>query len=160
MRHAVQAGIAYFDTAPHYGNGLSERRFGAALRDVPRDRYVLSTKVGRLLEPDAAAPRDQHGYVEVPPVVQRYDYSRAGVLRSLAESRARLELERIDVVYVHDLDRATHGRDFERALPGPAGQRTPGARGTEVRRGHRCVRHRRQRRGREPRDAARTPTST
>ncbi len=134
VRHAVQAGIAYFDTAPHYGNGLSERRFGAALRDVPRDRYVLSTKVGRLLEPDAAAPRDQHGYVEVPPVVQRYDYSRAGVLRSLAESRARLGLARIDVVYVHDLDRATHGSDFERhfrdlldsGLPALAEQKSAG----------------------------------
>ncbi len=114
VRHAAQAGVAYFDTAPHYGNGLSETRFGAALREVSRDRYALSTKVGRLLVPDAAAPRDQHGYVAVPPRVQRYDYSRDGVLRSLAESRARLGIERIDIVYVHDLDRATHGADFDR----------------------------------------------
>ena len=114
VRHAVQAGVVYFDTAPHYGNGLSERRFGAALRDVPRDRYVLSTKVGRLLVPDASAPQDQNGYVRVPPLVQRYDYTRDGVLRSLAASRARLGIERIDIVYVHDLDRATHGPDFDR----------------------------------------------
>ena len=114
VRHAVATGVVYFDTAPHYGNGLSERRFGAALRDVPRDGYVLSTKVGRLLVPDASAPPDQHGYVGVPRLRQRYDYSREGVLRSLAESRARLGLERIDIVYVHDLDRATHGQDFDR----------------------------------------------
>jgi D-threo-aldose 1-dehydrogenase len=134
VRHAVRAGVAYFDTAPHYGNGLSERRFGDALGDVPRDRYVLSTKVGRLLVPDASAPRDQHGYVAVPPLVQRYDYSRDGVLRSLAESRARLRIERIDIVYVHDLDRATHGPDFDRhfrdlldsGLPALAEQKSAG----------------------------------
>ncbi len=112
VRHAVQAGVGYFDTAPHYGNGLSERRFGAALAGVPRERYLLSTKVGRLLVADARAPADQHGYVAVPPVVQRYDYSRDGVLRSLADSRRRLGLVRIDVVYVHDLDRATHGEAY------------------------------------------------
>jgi len=134
VRHAVQAGVEYFDTAPHYGNGLSETRLGTALRDVPRDRYALSTKVGRILVRDASAPRDQHGYVAVPPVVQRCDYSREGVLRSLAESRARLGIERIDIVYVHDLDRATHGPDFDRhfrdlldsGLPALAEQKSAG----------------------------------
>ncbi|MCC7038758.1 MAG: aldo/keto reductase [Burkholderiales bacterium] len=114
LDRAWQRGIRYFDTAPHYGNGLSERRFGAALRARPRGEYLLSTKVGRLLHaaPDAAAT--QHGYVDLPPYVQSYDYSRAGVLRSLAASRVRLGIERIDIVYVHDLDRATHGAAFER----------------------------------------------
>jgi D-threo-aldose 1-dehydrogenase len=113
VRRAWDAGIRYFDTAPHYGNGLSERRMGAALARVPRQSFLLSTKVGRLLEADVRAPSAQHGYVDVPAFVQAYDYSRAGVLRSLEESRQRLGLDRIDLVYVHDLDRATHGDDFE-----------------------------------------------
>src|SRR5512144_1580218 len=66
-RAAYARGVRYFDTAPHYGNGLSEHRIGAALRDVPRDAFVLSTKVGRLLIPDSRAPREQHGYVGVLP---------------------------------------------------------------------------------------------
>ena len=113
LDRAWDAGVRYFDTAPHYGHGLSEQRFGAALRRRPRDAYLLSTKVGRLLHADERAPADQHGYVDVPRFVQSYDYSRAGVLRSLEESRRRLGLDRIDIVYVHDLDRATHGDRFE-----------------------------------------------
>lgn len=112
LARAWELGVRCYDTAPHYGHGLSERRFGAALRERPRDQYVLSTKVGRLLHRDAAAASAQHGYVDVPPFVQTYDYSRAGVLRSLDDSRARLGIERIDIVYVHDLDRVTHGDAF------------------------------------------------
>src|SRR5438132_7686767 len=67
IQHALTAGVTYFDTAPHYGHGLSEHRFGAALREVGRERFVLSTKVGRLLRADPRAPRDQHGYVDVWP---------------------------------------------------------------------------------------------
>lgn len=114
LDRAWDAGVRCFDTAPHYGHGLSERRFGAALSRRPRDAFLLSTKVGRLLHADAHAPADQHGYVDVPRFVQSYDYSRAGVLRSLADSRTRLGIDRIDIVYVHDLDRATHGDGFER----------------------------------------------
>ncbi|MFO1324159.1 MAG: aldo/keto reductase [Burkholderiales bacterium] len=113
VRHAWQSGIRYFDTAPHYGHGLSERRMGAVLSELPRDTFVLSTKVGRLLKPDAAAPSAQHGYVDVPSFVQSYDYTRDGVLRSLDDSLRRLRLERADLVYVHDLDRATHGPGFD-----------------------------------------------
>lgn len=112
LARAWDAGVRCFDTAPHYGHGLSERRFGRALRDRPRASYLLSTKVGRLLHADAAAAANQHGYVDLPRYVQSYDYSRAGVLRSLDESRARLGIDRIDIVYVHDLDRATHGAAF------------------------------------------------
>ena len=111
IRHALAAGIRYFDTAPHYGNGLSESRFGAALTDVPRDRYALSTKVGRLLCADSSAPRHQHGYVDVLPFVQRYDYSHDGTLRSLEDSLQRLGIARVDVAYVHDIDVGTHGVD-------------------------------------------------
>lgn len=113
LERAWERGIRCYDTAPHYGNGLSERRFGAALRERPRDAYLLSTKVGRLLHAAADAATEQHGYVDLPRYVQSYDYSRAGVLRSLAESRARLGIERIDIVYVHDLDRATLGAAFD-----------------------------------------------
>ena len=63
---AWNAGIRYFDTAPHYGHGLSERRFGSALRARPREAFLLSTKVGRLLHADSQAPSTQHGYLDVP----------------------------------------------------------------------------------------------
>lgn len=114
VRHAYGAGARCFDTAPHYGHGRSERRFGDALREFARDDYVLSTKVGRLLEPRADAPRDQLGYVDTLPFVQRYDYSADGVRRSLADSLQRLGLARVDIVYVHDIDRATHGEAHAR----------------------------------------------
>ena len=116
VRHAHAAGARYFDTAPHYGHGRSERRFGDALRGLPRDGYLLSTKVGRLLEPRADAPRDQHGYVDTLPFVQRYDYTADGVRRSLEDSLQRLGLARIDLVYVHDIDPATHGEAHRRRL--------------------------------------------
>jgi D-threo-aldose 1-dehydrogenase len=102
---AWDAGIRYFDTAPHYGVGLSERRLGEALRDRPRDEYVISSKVGRLLRPrDVPLERDDDGF-DVPGDVGRVrDYSRDGVLRSIEETLARTGLDRIDVVYVHDPD--------------------------------------------------------
>jgi D-threo-aldose 1-dehydrogenase len=109
MRAALAAGTTYFDTAPHYGHGLSEQRMGRVLQGLPRDAFVLSTKVGRLLIADPQAPRDQHGYVDTPPLVQHYDYRGEGIRRSLEESLARLGLARVDLVFVHDVDRSTHG---------------------------------------------------
>ncbi len=109
VHRAFAAGARYFDTAPHYGNGLSEHRVGAALRDVPRDRYALSSKVGRLLVADASAPRDQHGYVGVLPFRQVFDYSHDGTLRSIDDSLQRLGVARLDIVYIHDIDVATRG---------------------------------------------------
>ena len=109
VRGAWDAGLRYFDTAPHYGNGLAEHRLGAALRDIPRDSYLLSSKVGRLLVPDEAAPADQNSYVGVLPFVQRYDYGYDGTLRSIEDSLQRLGVARIDIVYIHDIDHATHG---------------------------------------------------
>ena len=114
VRHAFARGIRYFDTAPHYGNGLSEHRIGAALRGMPRDDFLLSTKVGRLLVPDAAAQRDQHGYVGVLPFVQRWDYSYDGTLRSVEDSLQRLGLARVDYVYIHDVAPDAHGDDAPR----------------------------------------------
>jgi len=122
---AWAGGCRSFDTAPHYGNGLSERRIGDALRAHPRDAFVLASKVGRLLSPDAAAARAQHGYVDVLPFTQRWDYGAAGVRRSVEDSLQRLGMARLDVVYVHDCDAATHGaaaaavrrRVIDEALP-------------------------------------------
>jgi len=122
VRHAFARGVRYFDTAPHYGSGLSEHRIGAALRAVPRDDFLLSTKVGRLLAPDPNAPRDQHGYVGVLPFVQRWDYSFAGTRRSIEDSLQRLGLARIDDVFIHDVARDAHGdaqpRRFREAMDG------------------------------------------
>ncbi|PFG34293.1 D-threo-aldose 1-dehydrogenase [Sanguibacter antarcticus] len=102
---AWDGGIRYFDTAPHYGLGLSERRLGAALSARPRDEYVLSTKVGRLLVPAPELAGQQDEAFAVPADVRReWDFSRDGVLRSVEESLERLGLDRLDVVYVHDPD--------------------------------------------------------
>lgn len=103
---AWDAGIRYFDTAPHYGLGLSERRLGAALRERPRDAYVLSTKVGRLLEPSPSTAhlRDDDGFDVAATVRRRWDFSRDGIRRSIDESLSRLGLDRIDIAYLHDPD--------------------------------------------------------
>ncbi|RWK41065.1 aldo/keto reductase [Mesorhizobium sp.] len=109
LQVAWDAGLRYFDTAPFYGFGLSERRFGDFLRDKPRDSYVLSTKVGRLLRP---VPEDQipdHSYVEPLPFAVDYDYSYDGIMRSVEFSYARLGLNRIDILFVHDIGVYTHG---------------------------------------------------
>ena len=102
---AWSEGIRTFDTAPHYGLGLSERRLGAALAARARDEFVLSTKVGRLLLPqDARGQMDDAGFA-VPAAFRRvWDFSRDGILRSLAESLERLGLDRVDIVYLHDPD--------------------------------------------------------
>ncbi|WP_327347811.1 aldo/keto reductase [Streptomyces europaeiscabiei] len=104
---AWNAGIRTFDTAPHYGLGLSERRLGAALRDRPRDTYTLSTKVGRLLVPDreGGAADDLANGFAVPATHRRvWDFSADGVRRSLEASLDRLGLDRVDVVLLHDPD--------------------------------------------------------
>ncbi|MEU9185499.1 aldo/keto reductase [Streptomyces sp. NPDC048484] len=102
---AWEAGLRYFDTAPHYGLGLSERRLGAALQGRPRDEYVVSSKVGRLLVPNEE-PRgvDSEGFVVRDDLRRQWDFSRDGVLRSIEESLRRTGLDRLDVVYLHDPD--------------------------------------------------------
>lgn len=120
-------GIRYFDTAPHYGLGLSERRLGAALAGRPRAGYVVSTKVGRLLvdNPGGAGERDTEGFDVPRTLVRRRDYSRDGVLRSLESSLDRLGLDRVDLAFVHDpedhVEEALTG-----ALPALAGLRDQG----------------------------------
>jgi D-threo-aldose 1-dehydrogenase len=116
VRHAWDLGIRSFDTAPLYGYGASERRTGAALRDRPRDEFVLSTKVGRLVRDERAIPPgadidrqalDGHEDAFYPrhrPVRLVFDYSADGVRRSIDESLERLGLDRIDIVFIHDPD--------------------------------------------------------
>lgn len=106
---AWRSGCRSFDTAPHYGHGLSERRLGDGLRSRERDAFVLSSKVGRLLIPDASTAHSQHGYVDILPFRQAWDFSAAGTRRSVEDSLQRLGLARLDVAYVHDPDAATHG---------------------------------------------------
>ena len=109
---AWQAGIRFFDTAPLYGHGLAEQRMGAVLRAKPREEFVLATKVGRLLRADAP-PEPGQAYKGVPPVNPTYDFSYDGVMRSVEESLARLGLDRVDVLHIHDPD-----EHFEDALAG------------------------------------------
>ena len=107
---AEKAGFGYYDSAPFYGFGLSERRLGDALR--ARKDIVLSTKVGRLLKP-VPGPVDptvvRHGYATPMPFEPVYDYSYDAVMRSYEESLQRLGLSRIDILYIHDIGRLTHG---------------------------------------------------
>jgi D-threo-aldose 1-dehydrogenase len=100
---AWRGGIRYFDTAPLYGHGQSERRLGQVLRTKPRDEYVLATKVGRVLEP-ARGDRAPTIFTDVDDIEPRFDYSRDAVLRSLDESLTRLGTDHVDVALVHDPD--------------------------------------------------------
>jgi D-threo-aldose 1-dehydrogenase len=104
------AGCRYFDTAPLYGLGLSETRLNGFLRPKPRDSYLISTKVGRLL--DVCEPHQrtrQYAFFETPSRRERFDYSYDGAMRSLEFSLERLGLDQIDIVYGHDVDVSTHG---------------------------------------------------
>jgi D-threo-aldose 1-dehydrogenase len=102
---AWDGGIRMFDTAPHYGLGLSERRLGDALRHRPREEYVISTKVGRVLRP-AGRPYgpDAEGFRVLADHVREFDFSADGVRRSLEASLSRLGLERVDIALIHDPD--------------------------------------------------------
>ncbi|HEV7309279.1 aldo/keto reductase [Ensifer sp.] len=106
---AWQAGMRYFDVAPFYGLGLAERRVGDFLRDKPRDAFVLSTKVGRLLYPVPEDKVPDYSYVKPLNFDVAYDYSYDGIMRSVEFSYARLGLNRIDILYVHDIGVYTHG---------------------------------------------------
>lgn len=103
---AFAAGIRLFDTAPLYGHGLSEHRIGAALRHCRRDDFVLATKIGRLLRPDASASGGH--FYDILPFAAQFDYSYDGVLRSIDDSLQRLGLARLDIVHIHDVDVWTH----------------------------------------------------
>jgi D-threo-aldose 1-dehydrogenase len=114
---ALEAGLTYVDTAPHYGLGLAERRLGRLLAGVPRDRFVVSTKVGRLVRPLAPGETaDPEGFADSPPARRVWDLSGDGVRRSLEESLERLGLDRVDILLLHDPD--DHEREaYEQAFP-------------------------------------------
>ncbi len=112
---AVELGASYVDTAPLYGHGRSERIVGQALSPLPRDGYLLSTKIGRVLEPVSEPPASDQ-FVDLPLLEPVFDYSRDGVLRSLEESLERMGLDRVDILYVHDPD---EGRSVFNVFSGP-----------------------------------------
>jgi D-threo-aldose 1-dehydrogenase len=109
------AGVRYVDTAPFYGVGQAERAVGDAMRDHPRDEWVLSTKVGRLLRPNPTGehPDGRHHPLPFDPV---YDYSYDGIMRSFEDSFQRLGLARIDILYVHDIGIYQHGAEAHPVL--------------------------------------------
>ena len=113
IHSAYEAKVRYFDTAPMYGFGKSERLYGKVLKDQPRDSFVLSSKVGRLIMAGKPTPQPEDKgfeidedtcFVEIDNAYSMFDYSRDGVLRSLEESRKRLGIDKIDIVYIHDPD--------------------------------------------------------
>ncbi len=102
---AWENGIRYFDTAPHYGLGLSERRLGAVLADKPRDEFIVSTKVGRLLRPNPNPKgQDTEGFAVADNLHRVRDYSEKGIITSIEESLERTGLDYFDIVYIHDPD--------------------------------------------------------
>ncbi len=110
LQEAWDQGIRYFDTAPLYGLGIAETRVGAFLRERPRNEYILSTKVGRLLTRCAPEQREGIGkFFDVPARQVAYDYSYDGVMRSFEASFERLGADRIDIALCHDIDIFTHG---------------------------------------------------
>lgn len=113
FKAARDAGIRYFDTAPFYGYTRSERRLGTMLTDLPRDAYVLSTKVGRVMTPDETVGEEEDGYVQPLPFRPVYDYSYDGIMRSFEASQQRLGILKPDILYVHDIGRMTHSDKHE-----------------------------------------------
>ena len=109
MQTAIDGGIRYVDTAPYYGFGLSERRVGDLIRD--KAKIAISTKVGRLLRPVPGidTKSERRGFVSPMPFEPVFDYTRDGILRSHETSLHRLGLAQIDILYVHDIGRETHG---------------------------------------------------
>lgn len=113
---AWNSGFRYYDTAPHYGQGLSERRLGDSLRQRRGRDYILSSKAGRLLKP-ATYSYERHGFYSPMPFDIHYDYSYDGVMRSFEDSLQRLGLARMDILLLHDIGRATHGSHNDALFP-------------------------------------------
>lgn len=112
---AWKAGLRYVDTAPYYGVGAAERRVGDAMREYPRDEWILSTKVGRLLRPTSRTGPFPDGRLSPLPFDPIYDYSYDAIMRSVEDSYQRLGLARIDILYVHDIGVYQHGAEVNAA---------------------------------------------
>ena len=119
IEQAYRSGVRLVDTSPHYGNGLAESRTGAGIRDVPRDDIIVSTKIGRVMDPfrkpaernkDVYSPGFAGGFAHAP----SFDYSYDGTMRSVEQSLLRMGLARIDILLIHDCDVWTHGADAQR----------------------------------------------
>ncbi len=114
VARAWELGLRTFDTAPLYGSGLAEQRLGRGLAGCPRDELTIATKVGRLLRADAPTGTElDRIFKDTPAVDPVFDFSYDGVMRSLEESLERLDLDRVDIVHIHDPD-----DHFEAALAG------------------------------------------
>lgn len=113
LQAAYDAGVRYFDTAPQYGLGISEGRFGLAIKRFGRDNIQLSTKIGRLLVDCAEDEVTPEAFVDVPRKRIVFDYSYDGVMRSFEASKERLDTDRIDILLVHDVDVFSHGSQEE-----------------------------------------------
>ena len=124
INKGLELGIGFYDTAPFYGAGRSERYYARGLSEADRGTYVLSTKVGRVLNPVDAAP-GQDIYRDLPQMEVAFDFSRDGVLRSFEESLKRLELDRIDILLIHDPD-DYHQQAVDEAFPALAELRSQG----------------------------------
>ena len=135
LERALGLGVRYFDTAPFYGHGLAERRLGRAIAGSRRDGFAVSTKVGRRIEPDSAQRAQVNDGFAVQGSRAVFDYSRDGVRRSFAASLERLGLDRVDILFLHDVGRLTHGDNhpqmlrqaLDEALPAMAALRDEGA---------------------------------
>jgi len=133
IHQAWEGGIRHVDTAPYYGFGLSETRIGKALSGVPRESYTLSTKVGRVIEAAEGHNGQDDGFA-VEGRAARFDYSRAGVRRSLEASLRRLDIQHVDILFLHDIGALTHGdrhpqvlaQALDEALPEMARMREEG----------------------------------
>ena len=109
MRAAWGAGLRFFDTAPLYGFGASERLMGDFLRQKPRNQFILSTKAGRLLVPASGKHPERANFKTAMPFEPAFDYSYDGVMRSFEHSLHRLGLDRVDILLMHDIGAMTHG---------------------------------------------------
>ncbi len=153
FQRSWEAGVRYYDTAPMYGHGLSELRTGQSLRWKRRDDFVLSTKVGRLLRPARRDTIDFAPWTNAAPFTMAFDYSYDGTMRSVEDSLQRLALESIDILFIHDIDVFTRGKDqpevFREAMDG-CWKALEKLRAEKGRQGHR---RRRERMGGLPRGA-------
>ena len=122
IREAWDQGVRYFDTAPMYGHGLAELRTGHGLRWKDRDDFVLSSKVGRILKPARKADIDYAPWTNAGRFTMHFDYSYDGTMRSFEDSLQRLNLERMDICFIHDIDVFTRGDEqpevFKQAMDG------------------------------------------
>ena len=128
IEQALASGVKVFDSSPHYGNGLAEARMGAGLRRAKRDEILVSTKIGRIMDPFTKPPKPRSdvvspGFAGGHPHAPRFDYSYDGAMRSIEHSLLRMGLDRLDIVLIHDCDVWTHGKEeapgrFKEAMEG------------------------------------------